>query len=181
MLLYAAGGLGVLVLLGLLSSDKGRKTAAQAVREAGAMAFDNTEKNIATLDLKLQRIARQFVAQARAAGFPVTITSGRRTMAEQQKLFDQGRVTPGNVVTNARPGESAHNFGLAFDFAFLNAVGRPSWPEDGPWAEAAAIGKRMGLSWGGDWKSFKDRPHLEMTAEYNLARAAFKAGTLQVA
>ena len=39
-----------------------------------------------------------------ATGYKWVITSGRRTMAEQQKLYNQGRTAPGDIVTNARPG-----------------------------------------------------------------------------
>ena len=31
------------------------------------------------------------------------------------------------------------------------------------WQRVAAIGKELGFKWGGDWSSFKDYPHLEMT------------------
>ena len=43
------------------------------------------------------------------------VTSAYRSSAEQDKLYAQGRTTPGPRVTNARGGQSAHNFGLAID------------------------------------------------------------------
>ena len=42
--------------------------------------------------------------------------SGFRTWEEQQELFDKGRKTKGETVTNAPPGWSAHNYGIAIDF-----------------------------------------------------------------
>lgn len=156
------------------------KTGTEAVSDFLRKLLDRSEKQIATLDPSLQPLARKFLADAHAAGFNVVITSGRRTMAEQAALYAQGRTAAGKIVTKAQPGDSAHNFGLSFDFAFANALGQPTWPEDAPWADAAAIGKALGLEWGGDWKSFKDRPHLELPT-WRVARADWKAGKIQVA
>nr|WP_295770097.1 M15 family metallopeptidase [Rhodoferax sp.] len=38
-----------------------------------------------------------------------------RSCAEQDALYAQGRTAPGNKVTNAKSGDSNHNFGIAFD------------------------------------------------------------------
>ena len=139
------------------------------------------EKLIQGLDPRLQSIAREFLKQARAAGHKIILTQGRRTIAEQDALYAKGRTAPGAKVTNAKGGTSPHNFGLAVDFAFVDAKGKASWPENGPWAEVAKIGKALGLSWGGDFVSFKDRPHLELTSEFKVARADWKSGKLQIA
>lgn len=42
-------------------------------------------------------------------------TFGFRTQAEQAKMYFQGRTLPGKIVTNARPGLSCHNYGIAVD------------------------------------------------------------------
>lgn len=136
---------------------------------------------IAGLDAQLQPIVREFLRQARAAGHRIILTQGRRTIAEQNALYAKGRTAGGSKVTNAKGGESPHNFGFAVDFAFLDDKGKAIWPDKGPWAEVAAFGKALGLTWGGDFISFKDRPHLELTAPFKLARADWKAGKTQVA
>ena len=85
---------------------------------------------------------------------------------------------PGNVVTNAKPGYSHHNFGLAFDFAVLKE-GRPLWDQNHPhWNEFVRIAKEEGFAWGGDWSSFKDYPHLELANAPSLAslRVRFPRG-----
>jgi len=174
-------GVGVLALI-LISRRKSVRdaassaveTATETVKKLAFGAADPTEKNLATLAAQMQPIARQFVERARAAGFPIVITSGRRTMDEQAALYAKGRTSPGGIVTNAQPGDSAHNFGLAFDFAFGDAIGRPTWPKDAPWATVAMIGKKLGLDWGGDWKSFVDQPHFELPS-WRVARAEYKA------
>ena len=88
-------------------------------------------------------------------GVQVRITQSLRTFAEQDKLYAQGRSAPGQKVTNARAGESLHNFGLAFDFVLL-VNGQVSWTVDENWKKVAAAFKEQGFSWGGEWKSIKD-------------------------
>lgn len=116
-------------------------------------------------------------------GVPIIITQGLRTYAEQNALYAQGRTRPGPVVTNARGGFSNHNFGVAVDFALLLADGRTvSWDtlrdadKDSlpDWSEVVEEAKKLGFSWGGDWRSFRDMPHLEMT--FGLTTAQYRAG-----
>ena len=42
-----------------------------------------------------------------------------RTNEEQNKLYSQGRTTKGIKVTNAKGGQSIHNYSLAFDIVIL--------------------------------------------------------------
>lgn len=65
-------------------------------------------------------------------------------------------------VTNARAGQSYHNYGLAIDF--VNQVnGLPKWVVDTNWMKVVKAFKDQGFAWGGDFKSIKDNPHFEMT------------------
>ncbi len=94
-------------------------------------------------------------------GYDLLITCGFRSIAEQNRLFAQGRTKPGKIVTKARGGESKHNFGKAVDFAVIEK-GKIVW--DVPFYKKT-IGKyaqTVGVSWGGNWKSFKDYPHVEL-------------------
>lgn len=105
------------------------------------------------------------------------VTSTLRTFDEQTKLYNQGRTTPGNIVTNAKAGQSNHNFGLSFDFALIvdsnndSIYDQTSWDTkkdyDGDlkadWVEVVELFKKHGYKWGGDWISFKDMPHIEKT------------------
>jgi len=127
-------------------------------------------------DKKLQGVhptvaakARQLVTSAYKEGINVIITQGLRTIEEQNELYAQGRTKPGKIVTNARGGYSYHNFGLAFDFAILKDDGIVSWNVDDKWKRVGAIGKSLGLEWGGDWKDFKDYPHFQYTFGLSLA------------
>lgn len=89
------------------------------------------------------------------------ISSGLRSFDEQQKLYNQGRLTPGKIVTNAKPGRSMHNYGLALDcymggtdpYASLN---RELWDLFGAFAESTSF------VWGGKFK-LVDKCHIECT------------------
>lgn len=88
----------------------------------------------------------------------VLVYCGYRSFKEQNDLYAQGRTKAGNVITNAKGGYSQHNFGIAIDFCKNTKAGAFS---DSVWYnKVAKIAKSVGLGWGGDWKSFKDMPHL---------------------
>jgi len=133
--------------------------------------------------------ALQLVSLAFDKGYKLLITQGLRTYAEQNELYAQSRtqaqlnkVGLSNVVakpnepwaTNARGGYSYHNFGLAFDFAVLDKDDKIDWDTTSKYNTVGSLGKTLGLEWGGDWKSAKDRPHFQMT--FGLSEAQLRAG-----
>jgi len=105
-----------------------------------------------------------------------------RTFAEQDALYAQGRTKAGAKVTNAKGGQSYHNYGLAIDIVLLvdkdknGSFESASWDiktdfdGDGKadWMEIVAIFKRYGFEWGGDWK-FNDAPHFQKTFGKSIA------------
>ena len=131
-----------------------------------------SEKKIATLQPWVQPIARKFIAALRSSGIDARVLSGTRSYDEQNALYAQGRTKPGMRVTNARGGYSNHNFGIAFDIGIF-AQGK-YLPESPLYKQAGAIGKSLGLSWGGDWKTFQDQPHYELRPAWaaNLSESA---------
>lgn len=80
--------------------------------------------------------------------------SGFRSFAAQDTLYSQGRGRPGGIVTNAKAGESAHNYGCATDWTRWEPGGVPIWmkPEDEYWyfyVEAVTeAGLRAGIEFG---------------------------------
>lgn len=138
---------------------------------------------------RTKEYALEVVRRAYEKGIYVQITSGLRSFTEQAKLYGQGRATYiyngvnyGNPkaakVTQAEPGESIHNFGLAVDFALVTAAGSIHWDitrdmnadKVQDWWQVGQIGKQLGFQWGGDWKSFPDYPHLDFQKGYTLAQ-----------
>jgi len=139
---------------------------------------ERSAKNVATLHHKVQQLFRNWIAEcqvlAKVYGYEYKAISGNRTWDEQAKLYSQGRTTAGKIVTNARPGYSNHNFGLAVDMGvfkdgkYLDAA-RPSESEAFH-RKAADIAKKYDIEWGGDWKTFKDFPHFEYKIGKTLAQ-----------
>lgn len=125
---------------------------------------------IEDLEPKTQALCRQFLTATLAAGYPLRVTHTLRTMDEQAKLYAQGRTMPGPIVTNAKPGQSPHNFGMGFDFCFEGPTPYPDWRSP-LWAQVGAIGTKLGLSWGGNWTKLKDRDHFELPGWKDLSKA----------
>lgn len=94
----------------------------------------------------------------------VRISQGLRTFAEQDALYKQRP-----KVTNAKGGQSIHNYGFAVDIVLIIDGKTASWDThkdwDGDkiadWDECVKIFARYGWSWGGNWTSFKDMPHFD--------------------
>lgn len=133
------------------------------------MTFEErTERNIGSLLPKAQEKAREFMGALKAAGLDAKIISATRSYREQDELYAQGRTKPGPKVTNAKGGYSNHNFGIAWDIGIFEDG---KYLEESPlYAKAGAIGKSLGLEWGGDWKSFTDEPHFQLKTGLTLAQ-----------
>lgn len=119
-----------------------------------------TNIRIGTLDSRLIIPVTDFINSAQSQGVNLRITQGFRSIAQQDALYNQGRTTPGKIVTNAKGGQSYHNYGLAFDVVIMQN-GRAVWdriPND-----IGALGVSYGFEWGGNWRTFKDYPHFQMT------------------
>lgn len=136
------------------------------------IADPRSEKNLATLEPTTAKLAREHLRRLHAEGLNFKITSGTRTFAEQAKLFAKGRTAPGPRVTNARPGSSWHNFGVAYDITLFSGK-NPVW-ESPKYTRAGEIGEELGLEWGHRWKSFRDTPHFQRPLGLTLAEARKK-------
>lgn len=104
--------------------------------------------------------AEQLVSLARGQGIRVKLTEGYRPPERQASLLATG-------ATDAKPGWSFHQHGLAFDLVPLDAQGRAWWePGGNVWETIGRIGESLGLTWGGRFRPTAklpqgDRPHFE--------------------
>ena len=126
---------------------------------------------ISQLHPALQVKVVQLVNACKAQGINITIGECVRTVAEQDALYAKGRTKPGSKVTNCKGSSysSMHQWLVAFDF-FLNMDidGDGKTSDDiynnntKMFNKVGAIGKSLGLEWGGDWKSPVDLPHFQL-------------------
>jgi hypothetical protein len=118
-------------------------------------------RKITDLDIRIQPLVTKLLEESNKLTSPwlTFITDGFRTYEEQAKLYAQGRTTPGKIVTNAPPGTSNHEKGLAFDLSFQKD-GKLDYNMDF-YNLIVPIAKRLGFTWGGDWRPTPDYPHFE--------------------
>ena len=120
-------------------------------------------RDISVCHPRLQVLAIRLVDACERQGLKVKVTDCFRTREEQDALYAQGRTEPGNIVTNARGSSysSHHMWGTAFDICRND--GRGAYEDgDGFFSRVGAIGKGLGLEWGGDWTSPVDKPHFQL-------------------
>lgn len=151
-------------------------------------------RELSDLAPDVRRAALGFLSAADAAGFGVLVYCTYRDPTEQARLYRQGRslaeirakatelerewqrpdlaeillmVGPqhGKKVTNAAPGQSAHNYHAAFDGVPM-VGGKPQWSkkteqEKSAWQTYGELGEAAGLEWAGRWRSFREFPHLQ--------------------
>ena len=111
----------------------------------------------------------------------VIISESRRELAVQMAYYSRGRC-PRDVVRafykrcglytptdkecdtpNTQTLNSKHIDGLAVDFVPVDPEGDCWWDApDAVWDRMGAIGEECGLSWGGRWTGFVDKPHFEV-------------------
>ena len=87
------------------------------------------------------------------------VISTYRDKEYQDFIFAQGRTRRGQIVTNAKGGESEHNHRNAFDFA-IKVNGHITWNDYRLYERAGEIAEGMGLKWGGRFK-LRDFGHIE--------------------
>ena len=112
---------------------------------------------------EMRRLVDPFLDDAAAEGLDVLVTCTLRTFGEQLDCWNQGRITPGPIVTNAKPGQSAHNYGLGMDIVPV-VNGKPDWTGTSPvWVELANLARARGLQWLGEPNSeFHEACHFQV-------------------
>lgn len=109
---------------------------------------------------------------------------GTRTFEEQDRLYATGREgRPGAKLTNARGGESAHNYGCASDWTVWED-GKPLWPaaSDKIWLEYTQALEKIGLVAGANFR-FKDMVHneLRVSCSWKHVLIAYRQGGMTAA
>ena len=111
---------------------------------------------------------RAWLELCRAAGLLVLVTGTVRDEEYQQYCYENG--------TAATPVPSFHGeqAGLAFDFC-QNIKGQ-EYSDSTFFQRAGELGEQVGFEWGGRWKSFPDRPHLQWSDGGKYTSSMIRAG-----
>ena len=117
----------------------------------------------------VQSRARAFVAACKKQGIDVLITSTYRDYESQNELYAQGRTKAGKRVTNAKGGQSWHNFRCAFDFVPM-VNGKAQWDDLRTFRKCGEIAESVGLEWAGRWESYPEMAHCQYTGGKTLAQ-----------
>lgn len=150
---------------------------------------ERNQQTISALHPALQKRATGMLAALMVLNINVLITEGLRTFARQAELYALGRSQKsyvecrhagvalpvgtcpqhllGATVTNAKPGTSWHQYGVAIDCVpdTIDAGGREvlDWNVQHPdWKTMLNTGKAFDLAEGADWRTFPDNPHFQL-------------------
>ena len=115
--------------------------------------FHSDELKYLRADVRVN--CEKFLALCKEAGLNVKVTQTVRDDEYQRLLVAQGYA----AKTATRPTFHSVKAGLAFDIC-KNVRGH-EYDDQSFFACCGQIGKQVGFSWGGDWRSFPDRPHFQ--------------------
>lgn len=95
------------------------------------------------------------IANCKAKGIELAVVESYRTHAKQSEYYSMGR-----KYTRSAGGKSKHQYGLAVDVVpMINGVAQ--WDNVKLWLKVGVEGEKLGLRWGGRWKSPYDPAHFE--------------------
>lgn len=143
-----------------------------------------SSRSLADLHPEVRGMAIAALGACAGAGLDVLVTCTARSNLEQADLYAIGRTKPGRIATNARPGQSAHNFriGVVIASLALDVVpmrnGKPIWGlagdgiDDNPadddkddlelWQKVRAHFEKAGLKSASRWQGkMREWPHFE--------------------
>lgn len=130
-------------------------------------------RDIKELALPARLAYEAWYADCKNSGIDVLTYCTYRDAKEQNELYAQGRTKGGEVVTNARGGDSFHQYRCAWDCVPMKN-GKPQWNDRAAYKRMAELAKSHGIEWAGDWVSFKETAHFQFTN--GLTIKDFKAG-----
>lgn len=140
------------------------------------MSVTTTCRDVAELLPVAQQACKLLFQECYKAGITdIFITETYRSKERQAHLYAQGRTRPGAIVTWTL--NSNHSSRLAWDIAVappkslydvttLNKVG--------------AIARKLGITWGGDWKKNVDKPHFEVKKDWKMPDGYKLEGTVVI-
>lgn len=137
-----------------------------------------TSRKLEDLHPRVQPMAQAFLDKCKAEGIDILITCTYRDSEAQNALYARGRTLTSEhgqtvkIVTNAKGGQSAHQYRLAFDMVPIRD-GKPVWGMTGAdlmlWMRVGDIAESCGFEWAGRWPKFKEFPHCQYLGGHPLS------------
>ena len=125
-------------------------------------------RSLSDLNPKVAAMCSEFINRCKAQHIDILITSTYRDAESQNALYAQGRTAPGKKVTNAKGGQSFHNWKVAFDFCPI-VNGKPNWNDVALYTKCGEIAESVGLEWAGRWKGkMIEMAHCQFTGGLTL-------------
>lgn len=173
-LLGVGAGAGGVALALTSGGGSGSSPVADPTVAALSIRVRNRKRLNGTLDPRLMAFLDWWDAHG-----PFMVTVGvdggwRADEAKQASLYAQGRTAPGSIVTNAKTlADTPHGRRGAVDLwpykpeSVAAGTFVPDFDVERPetlarYRAMGEAGKRMGLVWGGDFKTLRDLPHFEV-------------------
>ena len=127
-------------------------------------------RSLSDLTPKARELCMKWIDACRKEGVDVLVYCTYRDGKEQDELYMIGRTKPGNIVTNARAGDSWHNWRRAWDAVPLVA-GKPQWNGASLYAKMGRVAEELGIEWAGRWTGkLKETAHFQVTEGVTLAQ-----------
>lgn len=114
------------------------------------------------------KLAIAHIEACKEEGIDLLIYCTYRDYEAQNAEYAKGRTAPGAKVTNARGGESYHNFHCAYDAVPL-VNGKAQWANNELLQKVGILGEKVGLEWAGRWTGkLKETVHFQYTGGLSL-------------
>jgi peptidoglycan L-alanyl-D-glutamate endopeptidase CwlK len=191
---FILGGLALMAALSSTSktvrtvATQAATKAATTVKQAATTAIAKVKsavnwmqwtesQKLDSLNPEFRKKVEKVILDLKSQGYKPRIDYGWRDLAYQQELVKKGASKTTfswhNVTTDK--GEPA---ALAVDFIDNSVFKNKKWDDNAKfWEDLGKAARKQGLVWGGDWKNFKDRPHVQMYPDTQLA--SYKTKTLK--
>jgi peptidoglycan L-alanyl-D-glutamate endopeptidase CwlK len=131
-----------------------------------------SSRNLNDLLPEVREAALRHIELCSKEGIDLLVYCTYRNDAAQAVEYAKGRSAPGRITTNARPGESMHNWRAAYDCVPL-INGKADW-DSKRWPLIGQLGEDAGLAWAGRWSGkLKETAHFELPGGIAAAKQAF--------
>jgi hypothetical protein len=133
----------------------------------GVESMSKIIRDLNELHPNVRKLAEKLVDKCTEEDIKIIVIETYRNNERQNELYSRGRKTKGSKVTNAKAGQSIHNYRLAFDICPM-VNGKCAWDRTDLFDRVGAIGESLGLTWGGHFKTITDKAHFQWTGGLKL-------------